>query len=71
MESDCIVTKKVVTKRAEGGFGCRGVPLGQRAEQPGVRNTFYRFRILRSDLLNRLVQRSCITFPVHFDLRNG
>ena len=69
-QSDRIGAKRVVSQCAAEQLSAAGrVPLGQRAEHPGVGDTFDRFRILRSDFFDCLAQRPRIRFRVRSNQR--
>src|SRR5207244_84574 len=44
-----------VTKGSEGGFGCGDITLRQRADEPYVSNALQCLRVLRANLIDRLV----------------
>src|SRR5205085_10984197 len=64
---DGIVAEKVVAQRFESRFGCCDIALRQGTEEPGIGDTLKCLRIFGADLIQRLMQGSCISLPVQWN----
>src|SRR6266568_4883717 len=63
-ELHLVVAKGGVPERVEGCFRPRGIAVCQSTEEPNIGDTLDCARVFRANLINRLMQRSSITFPV-------